>query len=47
MNNEQALQNLYAASRAAQLNADQHEMLRKCAEMLAEALKQLAEKKAE
>ena len=39
MNNEQALNNLYAASRAAQLNADQHELLRKCAEQLAEALK--------
>ena len=44
MTNEQALQNLYAASRAAQLNADQHEMLRKCAEQIAEALKQVAEK---
>ena len=39
MTNEQALQQLYAASRVAQLNADQHEMLRKCAEQLAEALK--------
>ena len=39
MTNEQALQNLYAGSRAAQLNADQHELLRKCAEQLAEALK--------
>jgi len=39
MTNEQALNNLYAASRAAQLNADQHELLRKCAEQLAEALK--------
>ena len=39
MTNEQALNNLYAASRAAQLNADQHELLRKCAEQIAEALK--------
>ena len=42
MTNEQALQalqNLYAAARQAPLNADQHEMLRKCAEQLAEALK--------
>ena len=39
MTNEQALNNLYAGSRAAQLNADQHELLRKCAEQLAEALK--------
>ena len=39
MTNEQALNNLYAASRAAQLNAEQHEMLRKCAEQLSEALK--------
>ena len=39
MTNEQALQQLYAASRVAQLNADQHEMLRKCAEQIAEALK--------
>ena len=39
MTNEQALQQLYAGSRAAHLNADQHEMLRKCAEQLAEALK--------
>jgi predicted metal-dependent hydrolase len=47
MTNEQALQQLYASSRIAQLNADQHEMLRKCAEQIAEALKQLAEKKEE
>ena len=39
MTNEQALNQLYAASRAAQLNADQHELLRKCADQLAEALK--------
>ena len=39
MTNDQALQQLYAGSRAAQLNADQHEMLRKCAEQISEALK--------
>ena len=39
MTNEQALQNLYAASRLAPLRADEHELLRKCAEQLAEALK--------
>ena len=47
MTNEQALQNLFTASRLALLNADQHELLRKCAEQLSEALKQLAEKKEE
>lgn len=36
---EQALQNLYTASRLAPLRADEHELLRKCAEQLAEALK--------
>ena len=39
MTNEQALQNLYTASRLALLKADEHELLRKCAEQLAEALK--------
>jgi hypothetical protein len=39
MNNEQALQNLYTASRLAQLKAEEHELMRKCAEQLAEALK--------
>ncbi len=39
MTNEQALNNLYAASRAAPLRADEHELLRKCAEQIAEALK--------
>ena len=39
MTNEQALQNLFTASRLAPLRADEHEMLRKCAEQLAEALK--------
>ena len=47
MTNEQALQNLFTASRLAPLRAEEHELLRKCAEQLAEALKQLAEKKEE
>ena len=47
MTNEQALQNLFTASRLAPLRAEEHEMLRKCAEQLSEALKQLAEKKEE
>ena len=47
MTNEQALNNLYAGSRAAPLRAEEHELLRKCAEQIAEALKQLAEKKEE
>ena len=47
MTNEQALQNLFTAARLAPLRADEHELLRKCAEQLAEALKQLAEKKEE
>jgi len=39
MTNEQALQNLFTASRLASLRAEEHELLRKCAEQLAEALK--------
>jgi hypothetical protein len=39
MTNEQALQNLYAAARQAQLKAEEHELIRKCAEQIAEALK--------
>ena len=39
MTNEQALQNLFTASRLALLKAEEHEMLRKCAEQIAEALK--------
>ena len=39
MTNEQALNNLYAGSRAAPLRAEEHELLRKCAEQIAEALK--------
>jgi hypothetical protein len=37
--NEQALQNLYAAARLAPLKADEHDLIRKCAEQIAEALK--------
>ena len=47
MTNDQALANLYAAARQAPLKADDHDLVRKCAEQLAEALKQLAEKKEE
>ena len=39
MTTEQALANLYAAARFAPLPADQHELIRKCVEQLAEALK--------
>lgn len=39
MTPENALNNLYSASRRALLNADEHELLRKCAELLLEALK--------
>ena len=39
MTNEQALQNLFTASRLAALRAEEHELLRKCAEQIAEALK--------
>ena len=39
MTNEQALQNLFTASRLAPLRAEEHELLRKCSEQLAEALK--------
>jgi len=47
MNNEIALNNLYAAARLAPLNAEQHELLRKCAEQIAEALKPKEEPKIE
>ena len=36
---DQALNNLYNAARLAPLNAEQHDLIRKCAEALAEALK--------
>ena len=39
MNPEQALQNLYIAARLANLPAEQHDLLRKSAEIVAEALK--------
>ena len=39
MTNEQALQNLFTASRLALLKAEEHELLRKCAEQILEALK--------
>jgi hypothetical protein len=39
MTTNEALANLYAASRQAPLKADDHELLRKCAEAIAEALK--------
>jgi len=39
MTNEQALQNIYTAARLAPLKADDHDLLRKCAEQIAEALK--------
>jgi hypothetical protein len=39
MTNEQALANLLTASRLAPLRAEEHELLRKCAEQIAEALK--------
>ena len=38
MNNEQALNTLYAASRRAPLSADDHDVVRKAAEKLVEAL---------
>ena len=38
MTTEQALNNLFNAARLAPLNAEQHELIRKCAEQLAEAL---------
>jgi hypothetical protein len=47
MNNDQALNNLYAAARLAPLNAEQHELVRKCAEQIAEALKPKEEPKVE
>jgi len=39
MNTNEALANLYAAARQAPLKADDHELVRKCAEAIAEALK--------
>lgn len=39
MTNEQALNNLYAATRLAPLKADEHDLIRKCAEQLLEVIK--------
>ena len=39
MSTNEALANLYAAARQAPLKADDHDLLRKCAEQIAEALK--------
>ena len=47
MTSEQALNNLYNAARMAPLNAEQHELIRKCAEQIAEALKPKDEPKGE
>lgn len=47
MTTEIALNNLYAAARLANLPAEQHEILRKSAEVLVEALKPKEEKKAD
>ena len=47
MTSEQALNNLYNAARMAPLNAEQHELIRKCAEQVAEALKPKEEPKAQ
>lgn len=46
MTNEQALNTLYAATRRAPLSADDHDLVRKAAEQLVEALKALPEGKA-
>lgn len=48
MNNmtlDQALYNLYNAARHAPLSAEQHELIKKCAEQIAEALKPKEEPK--
>ena len=39
MNTETALNNIYTAARLAPLTAEQHEIIRKSAEVLVEALK--------
>lgn len=39
MTNEQALNNLYAAARLAPLKADEHDLIRKCAEQLLTLIK--------
>ena len=47
MTSEQALNNLYNAARMAPLNAEQHDLIRKCAEQVAEAIKPKEEPKAQ
>ena len=47
MNTEQALNNLYAAARLAPMPAEQHDIIRKSAEVLVEALKPKEENKVE
>ena len=50
MNNmtlDQALNNIYNAARLAPLNAEQHELVRRAAEQIAEALKPKDEPKGE
>lgn len=47
MTTETALNNIYNAARLAPLTAEQHEIIRKSAEVLVEALKPKEEKKAE
>jgi hypothetical protein len=47
MNTETALNNIYNAARLAPLTAEQHEIIRKSAEVLVEALKPKEEKKAD
>jgi hypothetical protein len=42
---DQALNSLYSGSRLAPLTAEQHELCRKCAEQIAEALKPKEEPK--
>jgi hypothetical protein len=44
---DQALNSLYSAARLAPLNAEQHELIRKCAEQVAEAIKPKEEPKAQ
>ena len=45
MTSEQALNNLYSAARMAPLNAEQHDLIKKCAEQVAEAIKPKEEPK--
>jgi hypothetical protein len=45
MTTNECLQNIYNAARMAPLNAEQHDLIRKCAEQIAEALKPKEEPK--